>query len=170
MQSEDKLVSPHSTSEPAWRGEVVALHRTPRAFLPMGTFDELELVPGHGVVGDRYADATGFYSHKPEEGRQLTLFEEETLHALARDHGITLKSEEHRRNVTTRGVPLTHLVGRRFRIGDAVVEATRLSVPCKHIEEITGQQIFNPLINRSGLNAKILEGGTIRVGDRIVPL
>ena len=53
----------------------------------------------------------GFYSHKPEEGRQVTLFEIETLVALKRDAGIDLGPEEHRRNVTVEGVPLTHLVG-----------------------------------------------------------
>ena len=152
-----------------WSGRIVSLHRTPRAFLPMGTFDTLNLIAGYGIEGDRYATESGFYSHKPEIGRQVTFFEVETLEALERDHGITLRADEHRRNITTRGVPLNHLVGRRFRIGEAVVEATRLSVPCRHIEEITGQQIFNPLINRSGLNAKILSGAIVRVGDPITP-
>ena len=41
------------------------------------------------------------------------------------------------------------------------------SIPCKHIEEITGKAIFDPLINRSGLNCKILQGGTVRVGDTV---
>jgi MOSC domain-containing protein YiiM len=153
-----------------WCGEVVSLHRSPRAFLPMGTFAELSLVAGYGIEGDRYATASGFYSHKPEEGRQVTFFEVETLEALARDHGVTLRADEHRRNVTTRGVPLNHLVGKRFRLGGAVVEATRLSVPCKHIEEITGQTVFNLLLNRSGLNARILQGAVVRVGDPILPL
>jgi MOSC domain-containing protein YiiM len=32
---------------------------------------------------------------------------------------------------------------------------------------VTGKSIFDPLINRSGLNCKILKGGTIRVGDMV---
>lgn len=160
----------HSADSLAWHGVVRGLHLAPRAFLPMRNCDQLTLVAGHGVEGDRYAQETGFYSDKPEDGRQLTLFEEETLEALARDHGIALKPEEHRRNVTTRGVPLNHLVGRRFRIGVIVVEATRLSFPCKHIEEVTGKPIFNPLLNRSGLNTRILRGGIVRIGDVIEPM
>ena len=35
----------------------------------------------------------GHYSHKPEEGRQVTLFEFETLIALKRDAGIELGPE-----------------------------------------------------------------------------
>lgn len=167
---QDSRTIESSVDDIDWRGLVRGLHLAPRSFLPMRNCDELTLIAGHGVEGDRYAMATGFYSDKPEEGRQLTLFEEETLEALARDHGIELKPEEHRRNVTTRGVPLNHLVGRRFRIGEAVVEATRLSFPCKHIEEMTGKPIFNPLLNRSGLNTKILRGGIVRIGDVIEPM
>jgi MOSC domain-containing protein YiiM len=156
----------------SWQGVVRFLHKTPRAFLPMRAFAELQLIAGRGIEGDRYliGQETGFYSHKPEEGRQVTLFEMETLEALRRDHGIELLPEEHRRNVTVEGVPLNHLVGRRFRLGETIVEATRLSTPCRHIEEILGKAVFDPLINRSGLNCKIIAGGTVRVGDVVRPL
>lgn len=152
-----------------FNGEVVGLHITARAFLPMRSYDELELIAGKGITGDRYmlGREEGFYSAKPEEGRQITLFEIETLEALQRDHGITLSPEDHRRNVTVRNVPLNHLVGKVFHLGETVLEATRLSVPCRHIEEITGQAIFDPLINRSGLNCKILTGGIVRRGDAV---
>ena len=156
----------------SWQGVVRSLHKTPRAFLPMRSFPELQLIAGRGIEGDRYliGQETGFYSHKPEEGRQITLFELETLEALRRDHGIELLPEEHRRNVTVEGVPLNHLVGRRFRLGETIVEATRLSTPCRHIEEILGKAVFDPLINRSGLNCKIIAGGALRVGDVVRPL
>jgi MOSC domain-containing protein YiiM len=88
---------------------------------------------------------------------------------LRRDHDIELGAEEHRRNVTVEGVPLNHLVGRRFWLGDTLLEATRLSTPCRHVEEITGKAIFKPLINRSGLNCQILRGGVVRLGDLLRP-
>jgi MOSC domain-containing protein YiiM len=153
-----------------WRGVVEHLHSCPRAFLPMRAFDSLTLVAGKGVKGDRYMQETGFYSHKPEPGRQVTLFEIETLEALQRDHGVVLLPEEHRRNITTRGVALNHLVGRRFRVGEVVLEATRLSTPCKHLEEITGKEVFHILINRSGLNCIIRTDGIVRRGDVVEPV
>lgn len=161
----------HPLTPPAWAGLVAHLHITPRAFLPMQSRPEITLVAGAGIVGDRYAIGAeaGFYSDKPEDGRQVTLFEAEQLENIRRDHGIDLAPEEHRRNVTTTGVPLTHLVGRRFRLGPCLLEATRLSIPCRHIEEILGKAVFDPMINRSGLNCRILEGGTVRVGDAIYP-
>jgi MOSC domain-containing protein YiiM len=154
---------------PNWTGVVRHLHITPRAFLPMRAMPEIRLIEGKGIEGDRYmiGREEGFYSHKPEEGRQVTLFELETLVALKRDANIELRPEEHRRNVTVEGVPLTHLVGRRFWLGETLLEATRLSIPCRHIEEITGKAIFDPLINRSGLNCRILNGGTVKVGDPV---
>ncbi|QTL02936.1 MOSC domain-containing protein [Aquabacter sp. L1I39] len=153
----------------AFTGIVRHLHITARAFLPMRAVDEITLIAGKGIEGDRYmiGREEGFYSERPEEGRQVTLFEIETLEALKRDHGIELGPQDHRRNVTVEGVPLNHLVGRRFLLGETLLEATRLSVPCRHIEEITGKAIFDPLINRSGLNCKILKGGVVRVGDLV---
>jgi MOSC domain-containing protein YiiM len=133
----------------------------------MAAFESLTLIKGEGIDGDRYRNGTGFYSDRPEEGRQVTLFEVETLVALERDYGIRMSPADHRRNVTTRGAPLNHLVGKTFRIGDVVLEGTRLSTPCRHIEQITGQEVFTPMLHRSGLHARIMTGGVIRVGDVI---
>lgn len=172
MDAQDLLANPAQgapLSPTSFVGVVRFLHITARAFLPMRAMSEITLVAGKGIEGDRYmiGREEGFYSDRPEEGRQVTLFELETLEALKRDAGIVLGPEEHRRNVTVEGVPLNHLVGRRFRLGETVLEATRLSVPCRHIEEITGKAIFDPLINRSGLNCRILAGGVVRIGDTV---
>jgi hypothetical protein len=79
-------------AQPAWTGFVRFLHITPRAFLPMRAMDEIILIAGKGIEGDRYMIGREevFYSHKPEEGRQVTLFELETLIALKRDAKIEL--------------------------------------------------------------------------------
>ena len=155
-----------------WQGLVRHLYLAPRASLPMQEMSELSLIAGVGVKGDRYhlGLEAGHYSHVPEEGRQVTLLEIETLWALKRDHDIELTAAEHRRNVTVEGVPLTHLVGRRFWLGPVLLEGTRLSVPCRYIEELTGKLLFKPLINRAGLNCKIITGGTVRVGAPVKPV
>ena len=158
---------------PTWLGVVSHLHTTPRAFLPMHALSAIELVAGEGIVGDRYRIGVeqGFYCDKPEEGRQVTLFEEEVLDAIRRDYKIELLPDEHRRNITTRGVPLNHLVGSRFCIGECLVEATRLSIPCRHIEEILGKAVFDPLVHRSGLNCRYHPSGdsSARGGSRGAP-
>ncbi len=102
---------------PDWTGVITHLHLCPRAFLPMHNVEALELIAGKGIAGDRYliGTETGFYSAKPEDGRQITLFEIEALACIARDYAIAMAPGDHRRNVTVQGVPLNHLVGRRFR-------------------------------------------------------
>jgi MOSC domain-containing protein YiiM len=158
-----------TAAEPTWNGFVRFLHITPRAFLPMRAMPEITLVAGKGIEGDRYmiGREEGFYSHKPEEGRQVTLFELETLIALKRDAKIELGPEEHRRNVTVEGVPLNHLVGRRFRVGDVILRGGRLNFPCKYLADLLGKPVLLPLYNRSGLNCSIEYGGVIRPGDVI---
>jgi MOSC domain-containing protein YiiM len=64
------------------------------------------LIAGVGIEGDRYATGLGTYSKRPHIDRQVTLIEVEVLETLARDRRIELAPHEHRRNLTTRGVPL----------------------------------------------------------------
>ena len=152
-----------------WQGELLAVHIAAGASAPMQSLLGATLVPGVGIAGDRYAERSGTYSKNHHIDRQATLIEIETLEALARDHGVTMTPDEHRRNLTTRGVPLNHLVGRYFRVGECVLYGGRLNVPCRYLEDLLGKKVFKPLLNRSGLNCRIIVGGTICAGDRIAP-
>ena len=150
-------------------GQLLSIHIAEAGGEAMRELDAATLIAGVGIEGDRYATGKGYYSHMPDI-REVTLIDEETLIALQRDHGIELLPHEHRRNLTTRDVPLNHLVGRRFRVGETLLEGGRLNVPCKYLQELLDKKVFVPLLNRSGLNCRIIEGGTIRRGDAITPL
>lgn len=150
-----------------WQGELLRIHVASTASAAMAELDEAQLIAGVGIEGDRYATGLGTYSIRPHIDRQVTLIEVEVLETLARDRGIELSPHEHRRNLTTRGVPLGHLVGEYFRVGDCVLYGGRLNVPCLYLETLLGKRVFKPLINRSGLNCRIVVGGAIRSGDRI---
>ena len=150
-----------------WRGELLNIHVAPNASAPMLELPEVRLVAGIGLEGDRYAMRLGTYSKNHHIDRQATLIEAEVLEALARDRGVELAPHEHRRNLTTRGVPLGHLVGQYFRIGDCVLYGGRLNVPCLYLENLIAKKVFKALLNRSGLNCRIVVGGIIRAHDRI---
>ena len=135
-----------------WQGRLLHIHIAPRASAPMETLSEARLIAGLGFEGDRYATRLGTYSQRHHVDRQATLIEVETLEALARDRNIELAPHEHRRNLTTRGVPLNHLVGQYFRVGSCVLYGGRLNVPCLYLETVVGKKVFKPLLNRSGLN------------------
>lgn len=157
-------------SETTWRGKLLHIYIATEASAPMRELPEVRLMAGVGIEGDRYATGRGTYSRKPQPERQVTLIESEALQALARDYGIKFSPQETRRNLTTVGVPLNHLVGQQFRVGEVVLYGARLNVPCKYLEQLTGKPVFGPLAHRSGLNCEIRTGGTIRPGDVIEPL
>ncbi len=150
-----------------WRGELLHIHIAAKASAPMEALLEARLMAGVGIAGDRYTTGLGTYSNRRHIDRQATLIEVETLEALARDRGIELWPHEHRRNLTTRAVPLNHLVGQYFRVGDCVLYGGRLNVPCMYLENLLAKRVFKPLLNRSGLNCRIIVGGTIRPHDRV---
>jgi MOSC domain-containing protein YiiM len=150
-----------------WQGELLHIHVASNAAAPMDELREARLVAGIGIEGDRYATGLGTYSKKQHLDRQVTLIEIEVLEAIARDRGIELAPSEHRRNLTTRGVPLGHLVGQYFRVGDCVLYGGRMNVPCLYLETLLGKKVFKPLLNRSGLNCRIVIGGIIRNLERI---
>jgi MOSC domain-containing protein YiiM len=139
----------------------------------MQTLSVVEAVAGGGLAGDRYLEQTGFYSQRPTDpgAREVTLFEIETLDYLSREHDIELTATEHRRNLTVRGVHLADLIGRRFRIGDVVLEGVKDCPPCEHLQLLVGKAVLAPLATRGGLRARVVEGGTLRVGDalQVVP-
>ena len=155
-----------------WRGVLLHIHIAPSASYEMEELAEAQCVAGRGIVGDRYYNGLGTYSPKPDV-REVTLIEQEALDALSRNDPplqqgpITLEPRDHRRNLTVKGVPLNHLVGRRFRVGDVILRGGRLNFPCKYLEELLGLPVFLPLYNRSGLNCGIERGGIIRPGDEI---
>lgn len=150
-----------------WQGKLLHIHVAPKASAPMDALSEARLVAGIGLEGDRYAARLGTYSKSHHIDRQVTLIEVEVLEALVRDRSIELAPREHRRNLTTRDVPLSHLVGHYFRVGDCVLYGGRLNVPCLYLENLLSKNVFKPLLNRSGLNCRIIVGGIIRTRDRI---
>jgi MOSC domain-containing protein YiiM len=149
---------------------LVGIRVAEAASRPMRAVADAHVIAGVGISGDRYAERTGTYSDRHHLDRQITLIEIETLEALARDHALALAPDEHRRNLTTRAVALNHLVGRYFRVGACVLYGGRLNVPCRYLEDLLGKKVFKPLLHRSGLNARVIVGGSLRVGDPIAPL
>jgi MOSC domain-containing protein YiiM len=166
---------PRTGGAQGWAGTLLHIHVSPNASAPMQELMEASCIAGQGILGDRYALGTGTYSAKPDV-REVTLIEMETLEAMARNDPplqggpISLLPQEHRRNLTVRGVPLNHLVGRSFRVGAVVLRGGRLNFPCKYLDELLGKRLLLPLYNRSGLNCSIVSGGVIRPGDVIEAL
>ncbi len=158
--------APPALPDPGPRGLVEAIVLAPEAEAPVEHVSQALARAGRGLNGDRYAAGAGtFASGRP--GSAITLVEAEVLEELAVDLGRAI---DHRRNVVVRGAALNGLVGCRFRLGEAVCEGKRLCEPCRHLDRLNGEEVLRPLVHRGGLRADILESGTIRVGDPLIPL
>src|SRR5205807_9461712 len=111
----------------------------------------------------------GNSSDRADRGREVTRSKTEAIEATERHSQVTIPAGATRRNVTTRGAPLNHLVGHEFEVGRVRLLGIKLCEPCSHLESLTQKGIIAGLVHRGGLRAKILTEGDIRVGDAIVP-
>lgn len=129
---------------------------------PIESRDDVQLVAGVGIEGDRYAEKRGFWSEPKWPDQELTFVEAEVAEELGVEFGAL------RRNVVTRGVRLEDLIGVRFTIGEALIEGVRPCDPCAHIEQVNARAgLLKALAGRGGLRARIERGGRVRVGDTI---
>ena len=149
-----------------WTGVVESIYIAPAAKEPTQSVEQVQAIPGVGLDGDRYALKQGTF-FKPQPDFELTLIEAEAVEAAKREYQVDLAAGATRRNVVTRDVPLNHLVGKEFRIGDVRVRGIRLCEPCDHLQRLTGLPVIKSLRHRGGLRAQILTGGLIRVGDQV---
>jgi MOSC domain-containing protein YiiM len=147
-------------------GTVESIHIASDAAQATQSLKQVVAIPGSGLEGDRYALKTGTF-YEPSPDYELTLIEGEAVEALKREIQVEFAPGDARRNIVTRNVPLNHLVGKEFTIGEVRIRGIRLCEPCDHLEKLTGKKILKGLIHRGGLRAQILTKGTIRVGDKI---
>jgi len=81
---------------------------------------------------------------------------------------VDVKNGEHRRNVVTRGISLKALRrGERFRVGEVVFEYRGPRSVCRYIERLTEPGMTQALKGRGGICTRVIENGTVRVGDEI---
>jgi MOSC domain-containing protein YiiM len=129
---------------------------------PLRVVDSALAIAGAGLEGDHYSRKDG--------SRQVTLIEAESLRAIASHLGLDdLSPGDLRRNIVTSGINLNALKDRRFRIGDAVLEASGECHPCSRMEETFGVGGYNAVRGFGGITARVIEGGTVALASEIVP-
>ena len=148
------------------RGVVREVYLTAEGGAPMEQVAEVQAVAGRGLEGDRYAERKGYWTNVDE--CQVTLIEEEGLDEIRASSEVQVSNGEHRRNIITRGVRLLDLVGRRFKVGEAIFEFDRPRPPCRYIQSRSEHGMTKALgRNRGGICARVVQSGAIRAGDAI---
>lgn len=132
---------------PAKRGEIMEVQ-------------EVQVHEEAGLEGDHYGKAGG--------KRMVTLIQAEHMQAMA----SILKKEVIdpkllRRNIVVAGVNLLALKEQRFQIGEVLLETTGNCHPCSRMEKNLGAGGYNAMRGHGGITARVVEGGRIRVGDKV---
>ena len=139
------------------QGEIVSVHICVGHRRPMESVESANVIARFGLEGDRHAT-----SAPGRSGRQVLLMDRETLDRLE------LAPGDIRENITTSGVELSSLApGRKVSLGQtAVVETTGECEPCGRMDEIR-PGLQRVLDGRRGMLARVLDGGTVAVGDAV---
>jgi len=137
---------------------VVAIHVAPGRRLPMKSVAQVEAEAGCGLVGDRYHGT---------RHRHVTVQSREQLDEAAGIHGSPIPDAGTRRNLTLSGGEIPTSPGTRLRIGDVLLEVVRIAAPCKLLDDNLGVGAQGALRRRAGTVFRVLESGTIAVGDEV---
>lgn len=157
------LARPPLASLPAAAGAVEGLWIAAGAGQPVQSLMTVLALAGKGLDGGRHVVGTGtFPSGLP--GSALTLIEAEVCESFT----PTLRADEHRRNLVTRGIDLNSLVGHEFTVGPVRCRGMRLCEPCRVVAGYADRPVLRPLIHRGGLRADILSEGTMSLGDMVL--
>ena len=129
------------------------------------------------VEARREAGLTGDHARPgARNARQVTLIQWEHLAVinslLGRTADQPILAQDLRRNLVVSGINLFSLKGRRFRVGQAILETTGWCQPCARLEQRLGRGTFQAVRGHGGITARVIESGIIRLDDelRVEPL
>ena len=124
--------------------------------------ESIEVLASKGVVGDRY------FNDFNDPYCQLTLIESENIDYYNLKFNLNIPYVNFRRNIVTKGIRLNELIGKKIKIGNVEVEGVDLCRPCRHLNEILGQDnILKEFLRKGGLRCQILSSSKIMIGDKI---
>lgn len=128
---------------------------------PLTVLEQVEAIENQGLAGD--------YRTKRKGGkRQVTLVQAEHLPMLAAimEHD-EIPASWLRRNLLVSGINLYALRKSRFMIAGVLFQGSGPCPPCSWMEKILGPGGYNAMCGHGGINAQVIEGGVISVGDSV---
>ena len=136
---------------------VSAKHGQPKVSIPRA-----DLRAEIGLIGDRHA---GY--------GVVSIIETEAVETFNDTTGLDVSPGETGRNVVTRGIRLNDLVGRKFRLGNAVLKGFELCEPCSNLgsrlatEAVGSPAVVKAFTYSAGIRAYVVASGEIEPGDAV---
>ena len=137
---------------------VTEINIAPGARLPVKSVASVVAEAGKGLVGDRYHGT---------KHRHVSVQSRAALDQAATDLGRPVPAAGTRRNLTIDVGEVPSTPGTRIRIGPVLLEVVRIAAPCKLLDDNLGDGAQAALRRRAGSIFRVLEGGTISVGDPV---
>ena len=129
---------------------------------PARRIDATQALASIGLADDRL----GRRGEAELSTRQVTLIQHEHLPVIAALAGVTaVDVAALRRNLVISGINLVALKNARVRVGAALLQIVGPCQPCSRMEEAVGPGGYAAMRGHGGMTARVLEAGTIRVGD-----
>jgi MOSC domain-containing protein YiiM len=135
-----------------------SIHVAKATRLPMRAVETAEVETGQGIVGDRYHGT---------KHRHVTVQSAESLREATTAYGAEVSADLTRRNLTVDEGVVPREPGARIRVGPVLLEVVRVAAPCKLLDDTIGRGAQEALRRRAGSVCRVLEGGTIAVGDEV---
>ena len=124
--------------------------------------NEIELVAGKGVVGDRH------FKDYNDPLNQLSIIESESIDEYNLKYNLDIPYLNFRRNIVSRGIELNDLVEKKISIGNVKLEVIDLCRPCRHLSEKLGRsEIIKEFLRKGGIRCQIINDGKISLFDKI---
>jgi MOSC domain-containing protein YiiM len=135
-----------------------SIHVAKGTRLPMREVETVEIETGKGIVGDRYHGT---------RHRHVTVQSAEALREATAAYGAEVPAHLTRRNLTLDEGVVPREPGSRIRVGPVLLEVVRVAAPCKLLDDTIGRGAQEALRRRAGSVCRVLEGGTVAVGDEV---
>ena len=121
--------------------------------------DEIDLVAGKGIRGDRY------FEYEPDYKGQITFFDEEVWDQVKAKFALPdLPASAFRRNVVVQNMKLNELIGRRFALGEVELTGSEEAAPCYWMDQTCKPGVEEFLRGKGGLRCRIVKGGRLATG------
>lgn len=137
---------------------VTAIHIAPGRRLPMKAVNRVAAESGRGLIGDRYHGA---------KHRHVTVQSAEQLAEAGLELGRPINPVDTRRNLTIATGIIPTAPGTLITVGSALLEVVRVAAPCRLLDDTIGPGGSAALRRRAGSVCRILDSGTITIGDQI---
>ncbi len=152
-------------------GQLEAIYLRPARGIDCIAAQQTEAIAQKGLVGDRFSKTL---SRNPlGSNRQVTLIQAEHVAVISAFIGAPVDAAKLKRNLVVSGINLLAAKSlfkdqvMHINIGEVILQVTGPCEPCSKMETTLGQGGYNAMRGHGGVNAKIIKGGILNIGDYV---